>query len=70
MENEDYMDKVKNQIELDKLLHSVKPEHRKQVELLYQKKKEILQKNNFFADWQLKHINKKINQFKNKKDVS
>ena len=70
MENEDYMDKVKNQIELDKLLHSVKPENRKQVELLYQKKKEILQKNSFFADWQLKRINKKINQFKNNKDVS
>jgi len=70
MENEDYMDKVKNQIELDKLLHSVKPENRKQVELLYQKKKEILQKNSFFADWQLKRISKKINQFKNNKDVS
>ena len=28
MENEDYLNLVTNQIELDKLLHSVKPEDR------------------------------------------
>ena len=60
MEPQDYMDKVKNQIELDKLLHSAEPENREKIKTLYQKKQEIIRKNSFFADWQLKRINKKI----------
>lgn len=65
MDDEDYMDKVKEQIEIDKLLHSIKPEFKEQVKELYNQKKEIIKKNGFFADWQLKKINKKIDKYKN-----
>ena len=64
MDNEDYMDLVKNQIEHDKLLHSVKPENRQKAEELFEKKKEIMKKNGFLADFQLKQINKQINKLK------
>ena len=65
MDNEDYMDKVKNQIELDKLLHSIKPENHEEAKALYNQKKEIMKKNGLFADWQLRKINKKIEKLKN-----
>ena len=65
MENENYMDFVNNQIELDKLLSSVKPENREYVKNLYNRKKEIIKKNGVFADIQLKLINKKIEKLKN-----
>lgn len=64
MDNEDYMDLVKNQIEHDKLLHSVKPENKEKAEELLKKKKEIMKKNSFFADFQLKRINKQIAKLK------
>ena len=64
MNHEDYMDLVKQQIELDKLLHSVKPENNTKVTELFNKKKEIMKKNGFFADWQLKKINNKIQKYK------
>lgn len=64
MDPQDYMDKVKNQIELDKLLHSAKPENHEKIKLLYQKKQEIIRNNSVFADWQLKRINKKIDKLK------
>ena len=66
MENKDYMSLIKNQIEHDKLLNSVKPEFKEQAEKLFNKKNEIIEKNSFFANWQLKKINKKINKLKNK----
>ena len=65
MENEDYLNLVTNQIELDKLLHSVKPEDRELAKELLNKKRKIIEKNGFFADFQLKRINKKINKLKN-----
>ena len=65
MDDEDYMDLVKSQIEHDKLLHSIKPENRKEAEELFNKKKEIMKKNGFFADFQLKQIRKKLNKLKN-----
>ena len=63
--NEDYMELVKNQIEVDKLLHSVKLENRGYAKELLNKKKEIIKKNGIFADFQLKKINKKIEKLKN-----
>lgn len=68
MENENYVDFVNSQIELDKLLFSVKPEDREYVKELYNKKKEIIKKNGFLANIQLKKINKKIEKLKN--DIS
>ena len=64
MDNEDYLDFVNNQIELDKLLYSVKPEKRELAKKLLNKKKDIIKENGIFADWQLKRINKKINKLK------
>ena len=64
MEQEDYMDKVKNQIELDKLLHMVKPENKEEAKRLFEEKKEIIKQNGFFADFKLKRINKKIEKLK------
>ena len=65
MDNQDYMDLVKNQIEHDKLMHSIKPEYREQAEELLKKKKEIMKKNGLFADLQLRKIDKQINKLKN-----
>ena len=64
-DNEDYMNLVKNQIELDKLLHSVTPSNKEKAKELFNKKKEIMKKNGLFADFQLKNINKKIEKLKN-----
>jgi len=64
MDEQDYMDLVKNQIEHDKLIHSVKLENREKAEKLFKEKKEIMKKNSFLADIQLKRINKKIDRLK------
>ena len=64
IDNEDYMDKVKYQIELNKLLSTIKPEHRLEAKLLYEKKNEIIKKNDLFADLKLKKINKKLKKLK------
>ena len=68
MDEKNYIDFVNNQIELDKLLHSVKSENRKYAKELFNKKKEIIKKNGFLANIQLKNINKKIEKLKN--DIS
>ena len=65
MNEENYIDFVNNQIELNKLLNSVSPENREYAKKLFNKKKEIIQKNNIFANSQLKKINKRINKLKN-----
>ena len=65
MNNEDYIEFVKNQIEMDKLLHSIKPEKRKYAKELLNKKKKIIKKNGFLANFQLNKINKKIEKLKN-----
>ncbi|MCI8309319.1 MAG: hypothetical protein HFJ45_03755 [Clostridia bacterium] len=62
---EDYVEFVKSQIELDKLLSVIKPEYHEQIKELLKKKKEIMKNNGFFADFQLNKINKKINKIKN-----
>ena len=64
MEEQKYIDLVKRQIELDKLLHSVKKENIDKAKLLFEKKEEIMKKNGFFADILLKNVNKKINKLK------
>lgn len=64
MEENDYMDLVNNQIEIDKLMHSVKPENRETARKLLEKKKEIMRKNGFFADFQLRRINRKLDKLK------
>ena len=65
MDEKNYLDFVNNQIELDKLLYSVKPENKEYAKELFNKKKEIMKKNSLFADLQLKKINKKIEKIKN-----
>lgn len=64
VDNEDYMSKVKYQIELNKLLSKIKPENHKEAIILYNQKIEIMKKNGLFADWQLKKINKQIEKLK------
>ena len=61
---EDYMKLVKEQIELDKLLHSVKPEKKELAKKLLDKKKEVIKKNGIFADLELRKLNKKIEKLK------
>lgn len=64
MNDENYIELVKNQIEMDKLLNSVKPEKREYAKMLLTKKREIIKKNGLFANFQLKKINKKIEKLK------
>lgn len=64
MDNLDYMELVKNEIEHAKLLNTIKPEYRKKAEALLNKKKEIIEKNGFLADFQLKIIHKKLKKLK------
>ncbi len=64
MPDEDYLSLVTNQIEVDKLIHSVKPSKREYAKKLLEKKREIMRKNGFFADFQLRRINKKIQKLK------
>lgn len=64
MDKEDYIDFINNKIELSKLLNLVEPQNRKNVEELFYKKKEIIQKNGLLANFKLKQINKKIAKYK------
>jgi len=66
MEDNSYIDLVKEHIELDKLLANTKPEFHEEIKSLLQKKKKILRKNGLFATVQLKNINKKITKIINK----
>lgn len=66
MIDNDYMSKVKAQIEHDKLLNEIKPQYKEKFEKLYKKKTEIIQRNGIFIEFQLKIINSKINRIKNK----
>ncbi len=63
MEN-DYMNLVKEHIELDKLLAVTKPEYHSTIKKLLEKKKEIIKKNGLLANLQLNNINKKIQKIK------
>jgi len=64
MDNEDYLNKFNDKIEYAKLLNSIKPEYLEEASALLNQKKEVMRKNGFFADWQLKKINKKIDKLK------
>ena len=66
MEEEKYMDLVKEHIELDKLLATTKPEFHNQIKKLLKQKKDIIKKNGFLASYQLDKINKKIQKIKDK----
>lgn len=63
---EDYINFVKNYIELDKILATTKPQYHEKVKYLLNKKKEIIKKNGLLANYQLKKINKKIEKLKKK----
>jgi len=67
MDKENYVDLVKEHIELDKLLSTTNPKYHNKIKLLLEKKKIIFKQNGFLADWQLRKINKKINKLKHKK---
>jgi hypothetical protein len=64
---ENYIDFVHEHIELDKLLASTDPKYHEQIKKLLEKKKTIIEKNGFFAGFQLNKINKKIKKIRNKK---
>lgn len=49
MGDKDYMDIVKEHIELDKLLYKTKPEYRETVKLLLEKRNKIIEQNSIFA---------------------
>ena len=65
MEEKDYMELVKENINLSKILYKVKPENREIVKALIEEKKKIIQQNNIFAELKLKRINKKIQKYLN-----
>ena len=64
MENKDYQEFVKLNIETAKILNLIpKEKHEKVIKLLI-KKKDIIEKNGLFAGMKLDIINKKIEKFK------
>ena len=65
MEEKDYMELVKENINLSKILYKVKPENREIVKSLIEEKKKIIQQNSIFAELKLKRINKKIQKYLN-----
>ena len=65
MEEKDYMELVKENINLSKILYKVKPENREIVKSLIEEKKKLIQQNGIFAELKLKRINKKIQKYLN-----
>lgn len=65
MEEKDYMELVKENINLSKILYKVKLENREFVKSLIEEKKKIIQQNGIFAELKLKRINKKIQKYLN-----
>lgn len=63
MSEKDYMELVKNNINLSKILYRVKPEYREIVKSLIDKKQKIIEQNGFFASFRLNKINKKIEKY-------
>jgi hypothetical protein len=61
---ENYIDLIKEHIELDKLLSTTDPKYHPKIKKLLKKKKAIINKNGFFAEFQLNKINKKIQKLK------
>lgn len=67
MEKENYIDLVKEQIELDKLLAITNPEYHDEIKNLLAEKKKIMKENGFFAEYKIQKINKKIEKIKQEK---
>lgn len=63
MDKEHYIDLVKENIELSKILYKVEPENKEKVLTLLEKKQKIIQQNGLFAEFKLKKINKKIEKY-------
>ena len=65
-EKKDYEQLVKENIEKANLLYSLSEEDRKEINILLNKKSEIIEKNSIFANFKLNKINKKIQKIKKK----
>ena len=63
MSEKDYMELVKNNINLSKILYRVKPEYREIVKSLIDKKQKIIEQNGFFASFRINKINRKIEKY-------
>lgn len=59
----DYMDFVKEQIELDKILAKTDSKYHKKIKELLNQKKKIINKNGLFANYKLNKINKQIEKY-------
>jgi hypothetical protein len=59
MQEEDYMDFIKEKIELDKLLASTSPKYHEKLTKLLEKKKKIIKKNGLFANFRVKQNKQK-----------
>lgn len=64
IDDKDYLELFNNKIEMAKYLNSIKSEKIELAQKLFIKRKNIIEKNSFFANIQLKIINKKINKLK------
>lgn len=64
-DKKDYEELVKNNISKAKILYSLSEENRILVNGLLDKKEKIKEKNGFFANFQLRLIDKKIEKIKN-----
>lgn len=64
-DKKDYEELVKNNISKAKILYSLSEENRILVNELLDKKEQIKEKNGFFANFQLRLIDKKIEKIKN-----
>lgn len=64
-DKKDYEELVKNNISKAKILYSLSKENRILVNELLDKKEKIKEKNGFFANFQLRLIDKKIEKIKN-----
>jgi len=64
MQEENYMDLVKEHIELDKLLVTTSAKYHNEIKMLLKQKKEIMNKNGILANFQLKKIHKRLDKIK------
>lgn len=65
-DKKDYEQLVKENIEKAKLLFELSEEDRNLVSILLDKKEKVKAKNGFFANYQLRKLNKKIYKIKSK----
>lgn len=65
--NDDYLNLVKKQIELDKLLCDLSPKDQQLVKKLLKKRDFIHSSNKLLAEFRINQINKKISKIKQRK---